>query len=99
MRRTVVRYRVKPDRAEENAELVRGVYEELNESKPDGIHYATFQLEDGVTFVHVAVLDDDAELTELDSFKRFQKEVRDRCDSPPEASSATEVGSYGLFDG
>ena len=41
MTQTVVRYRVKPDRAEENARLVRAVYEELREVKLEGFRYVT----------------------------------------------------------
>ena len=50
---TVVRYRVKPGRAKENAELVRAVYEELAQLAPSGFRYITSVLDDGVTFVHV----------------------------------------------
>lgn len=37
MKRIMVRYKVKADRASENADYVRGVFEELNNSKPEGI--------------------------------------------------------------
>ena len=53
----VVRYRTKPEHADENERLVRDVFAELAETDPDGLHYATFRLDDGVSFVHVAVLD------------------------------------------
>jgi hypothetical protein len=55
MRRVIVRYRVKPDRVAENEELVRAVYAELAGVQPEGLRYATVKLDDGVTFVHVAV--------------------------------------------
>ena len=42
MRRVMVRYKVKPDRAAENEALVRAVYEELARTQPAGLHYATF---------------------------------------------------------
>ena len=54
MRQVMVRYKVKPDRVEENEALVRAVYEELAAPRPPGCRYATFRLEDGVSFVHVA---------------------------------------------
>lgn len=50
MSRIMVRYKVKPDLAETNAELVRAVYEELHRVRPSHIRYVTFQLDDGVTF-------------------------------------------------
>ena len=56
---TVVRYRNKPEHAEENAELVRAVFAELAANDPGGLRYATFRLDDGVTFVHVATIEGD----------------------------------------
>ena len=99
MRRVMVRYRVKPEHAARNAELVRAVYEELREREPDGIRYAPFTLEDGVTFVHIAeVLGDANPLAELAAFRAFQEGVAERCDEPPVASQLREVDSFRLFD-
>ena len=95
---TLVRYRVKPDRAQENAQLVRDVYAELAERKPPGFRYATFTMEDGVTFVHVALTEDakDAPLTSLPAFERFRSGLGERCDEPPQPTRLpTQVGAYG----
>jgi len=98
MRRVMVRYRVKPDRAEENEALVRAVYEELRAAAPDDFHYATFRLEDGVTFVHLAAQGDgESALTGLDAFRRFQAGIRDRCEEPPVVAELDEIGSFNLF--
>lgn len=51
MEQVIVRYKVKPERVEENEELVRAVYAELDEKGPRTFHYATFKLADGVSFV------------------------------------------------
>jgi len=59
MKRVLVRYRVKPELVEENERLVRDVYAELASADPDGLRYATFKLDDGVSFVHVAFHDDE----------------------------------------
>jgi hypothetical protein len=92
MNATIVRYRVKPGRADENAALVRAVYEELAAVAPDGFRYATFR--DGLDFTHVAF--GSGPLTELDAFKRFQAGLGDRCDEPPRVVRDGAVGSYGL---
>jgi hypothetical protein len=95
MRRVIVRYKVKPGQSERNEELVRAVYEELHLVEPDGLRYATFRLEDGVSFVHVAESDAvDSPLTKLDSFKEFQRDIADRCDEPPVVTEIREIGSY-----
>jgi hypothetical protein len=99
MKHTIVRYKVKPERAAENEELVRAVYAELNEKRPAGFHYATFKLDDGVSFVHVAWHDVDAQnpLPRVQAFQHFQENIGDRCDESPVASSGTEIGSYRFF--
>ena len=95
MRRAVVRYRVKPGQADRNAELVRAVYEELHRADPAGFRYATFRLEDGVSFIHIAEFDgSENPLSEVDAFKEFQSDIEARCDEPPVAMQADEVGSF-----
>ena len=97
MRRVMVRYRVKPDRAAENEALVRAVYQELARTQPAGLHYATFALEDGVSFVHLSTLDGDDgrnPLTEVEAFARFQDGIGDRCEEGPVVAELREVGSY-----
>ena len=97
MRRVMVRYRVKPGQAEANEQFVRDVYEELVQLQPDGFHYGTFKLDDGVTFVHLATHEDGANpLGKVAAFARFQENLRDRCDEPPVVSELEEVGSFRL---
>ena len=95
MRRVIVRYTVKPGRADENEKLVRAVYEELHETKPEGLRYATLRLDDGVSFVHLAESEaDTSPLTEVPAFKAFQKELADRADEQPVVTEVEVVGSY-----
>ena len=53
MRHTIVTYTVKPGREEENAALVRAVFEELAETRPAGFRYAVFYLPDSRQFIHL----------------------------------------------
>jgi len=94
---TVVRYTVKPGLEERNAELVRAVYRELEEVEPVGFHYATYRLEDGRTFLHVAERDADGgnPLTSLKAFRQFQAGIGERCEQGPEVSGAELVGRFG----
>jgi hypothetical protein len=95
MRQVMVRYKVKPDRVDENEQLVRAVYEELAGSAPAGLRYATFRLDDGVSFVHIATVEGEHNaLAEVEAFARFQADVRDRCEEPPVVTELHEVGSY-----
>lgn len=94
MKRVMVRYRVKPDQVEANEELVRDVYEELARSGPHDLRYATFKLDDGVTFVHVAEHGEPNPLRDVEAFQRFQAGIADRCDEPPVAGEVERIGSY-----
>ena len=101
MKQVMVRYRVKRERAVENEELVRAVYAELHETKPVGLHYATFRLDDGASFLHLSAHDNDgpSPLTNVEAFKRFQEDIADRCDKAPAVGSLTEIGSYAILGG
>jgi hypothetical protein len=95
MRQVMVRYKVKPERAAENEGLVRAVYEELHETAPDGLRYATYVHEDGVSFVHVATTEEGANpLGQVGAFKRFVADIAERCDEPPVTATLREIGSY-----
>lgn len=92
----VVRYRVRPDAADENARLVEEVYAALAALEPTEFRYVTYRLGDGVTFVHVAHHGEANPLASLPAFAEFQRELPQRCVEPPAPSEATVVGSYGM---
>lgn len=94
----VIRYRTKPESADENERLIRGVFAELAKQNPEGLRYAAFRLDDGVSFLHVAVLDgDENPLTTSAAFGEFQSGIKDRCAEGPIPADATVVGSYRLL--
>ena len=100
MKCTMVRYKVKADCATKNERYIARVFEQLDRDKPAGIRYATFKLDDGVSFVHIAfhdAADGRNPLTELAAFKAFAAGVKDRCEEPPIAVQLNEIGSYGFF--
>jgi len=99
MRTVIVRYKLKPGRTEENEALVRAVYEELAEAQPNGLRYATVREDDGLSFVHMAQMEDGTNpLTEVAAFQRFSENVRERCDEPPVVTDVKVVGSFKLFE-
>jgi hypothetical protein len=96
MRQVMVRYTTRADQAEENARLIREVFESLQTTAPSGITYAAYRLEDSVSFVHVATIEDPAAnpLQSLAAFKAFTAGIKDRCDIAPVTSVLQQVGSY-----
>lgn len=95
MPQVMISYKVKRDQVERNLELLRAVYEELESTQPDGLHWATFQLEDKVSFVDfVAGEADPGLLSQLEAFRRFRGALDERCDEPPVMIELHEVGSF-----
>jgi hypothetical protein len=91
----VVRYKTRADAADENQRLVEQVFAQLASEDPGGLRYATFRLADGVSFVHVAVHEGEANpLAHSSAFAEFQREIASRCIEPPVVSDATLVGAY-----
>jgi len=91
---------VKADRAAENEAYVKRVFEQLARERTPGVRYATFKLDDGVSFVHIASIDSTDggnPLTELSAFKEFSAGVKDRCEELPVTAKLNEVGSYEFF--
>jgi hypothetical protein len=100
MKTLLIRYKTKKDQSAANEELVHAVYDELRTRKPAGLRYGTFKLDDGVTFVHIAVMETPAAgdtLTSLQSFKAFQKDLKTRCVEAPDPQELHAVDSFGLF--
>lgn len=96
---TMVRYQVKPGRAEENEALSRAVFAELRAKAPESVAYAVFR--DGAEFVHLFVntAADDAEtLVGLASFKAYARDIAGRCEAPPEQTrlSLELLEAYGM---
>jgi hypothetical protein len=100
VKRLMVRYKVKADRAAENERYINDVFQQLHRDRPAGLRYASFKLDDGVSFVHIVSVDSAdgrSPLGELSSFKAFTATIGERCDEPPVAVDLDEVGSYRVF--
>lgn len=97
---TMVRYKVKTDRAAENERYITAVFEQLKREAPAGVHYASFKQGDGVSFVHIAstiTTDGVNPLTSLTAFKAFVAQIKERCEEPPLAVDLAPVGTYRFF--
>lgn len=98
MKTVLVRYQTHADKATENEALIHAVFDELRASAPTGLRYTTFTLADGVSFVHLATIDTadgSNPLVSLDSFKRFQLGLPERCAEPPVATDLVLVDRFG----
>ncbi|HET9586566.1 MAG TPA: hypothetical protein VFP38_21260 [Bradyrhizobium sp.] len=99
MKRTLIRYKTRPEAADKNAELIAAVFAELKAAQPEGVRYLSLRLEDD-TFIHLvesAADDGSSALPKLAAFGAFQSGIRERCAEPPLASSAIVVGNYRML--
>ena len=96
MKQLMIRYTVRPDRAEENVRLISSVFESLDRSAPAGLRYSSYRLDDGVTFVHIVSMADPANnpLRALEAFHAFTAGIADRCEIPPVTTALHEVGHF-----
>jgi len=99
----VIRYRTKPESADENQQLIERVFAELDEMGATGFAYASFRLDDGASFLHVVVEEEGADaavsLAAVPAFQAFQAGIAERCEEQPVAIGATLVGAHRMLRG
>jgi hypothetical protein len=97
MKTVMVRYKTRPECAAENEALIRGVFDALARERPAGLAYQTFRLADGVSFVHLARIEEGADghpLLKLEAFQQFIADIRARCEEPPVSVELTPLGQF-----
>ena len=96
---TVVRYTTRPEAADENEKLIKAVFAQLAEQLPKGLRYVAIRLDDGVSFIHVAVHENDHNpLAGLPAFGEFASTIKERCTDGPTPVTGTVIGSYATAD-
>jgi len=101
MKIMAVTYKIKSDLVNENERLISNVFADLHQRKPSGLRYASFKLDDGVSFMHLVATDEAAvenPLVGLPAFKSFVEGISARCEEQPKTTELTLVGSYDLLD-
>jgi hypothetical protein len=100
MKPKVIRYRTKPESAEENARLVAQVFKELNAGPPREVRYMVVRFADD-SFMHVVFDESGREtspLFEVEAFRAFQSGIKARLIEGPLSADVTVVGSYRMMD-
>jgi hypothetical protein len=99
MKRTLIRYKTKPEMADTNAALIAAVFAELKAARPEGVRYLSLRLEDDI-FIHLVETEADAAgaIPGLAAFRLFQSGIRERCIEQPQAGGAIIVGNYRMLD-
>lgn len=102
MKATKVEYTVKSEFAKKNAENISKVMNDLKQINNPDLKYSSFLLDDKKSFVHFVMTNtEEAEkiLTTLDSFKRFQVDLKaSDPEVPPMVKHITLIeSSYEIF--
>ncbi len=97
-----VQYTAKQDYVETNKANISNVMEELRKLNNKEIKYSVFLAEDGRSFMHFAMFENDEGqkvLNGLESFKKFTSELQAKgLDAPPKAETMNLVNSsYNIF--
>lgn len=96
MKSTHITYTAKPEAADENAGLIRAVFEELRAKAPTGLRYMVLRNGEG-RFVHFVQQEEGGpSLSGLDAFRSFQKDSGARIQGRPEVNEVEVVGAYGF---
>jgi hypothetical protein len=96
MSHTVVTYTARPDRAQENAALIKAVFAELADKQPGGFSYTVFHLPETGRFIHIhtTARSDAVALQSFESFRAFVDGAADRHAEPARFSDAELIGDY-----
>ncbi len=102
MKAVKVQYTVQASYAETNKKNIQKVMADLQALGNPGIRYSAFVLEDGKTFVHLAMYPNEetaAIVPNLESFQSFRQQLKaSQPKAPPKAQDLTLVGSaYEIF--
>ena len=93
MRRVMVRYTGEARPGGRRTSSSSATSTRSSRLRPDGFHYGTFKLDDGVTSSTWPRTSDDNPLGRS-RVRPVPGELRDRCDEPPVLTELEEVGSF-----
>lgn len=102
MKATKIQYTVKSEFAEQNAENINNVMNDLRKLNNADLKYSSFLLDDKKSFVHFVMMNTEEAgkiLNSLDSFKKFQTELKaSNPEIPPKVENISLVNSsYDIF--
>ena len=93
----MIRYTVSPEQVEQSVVLLRAVYADLEQARPHGLRYDTFQLDGSGSFLALIESEGDpvaAPHHRLASFQRYRAALSEICTEKPTVTYLDEVGSY-----
>jgi quinol monooxygenase YgiN len=95
----LIRAIVSPEHSSAVEEAINDVFEELAQTQPSGLGYASTRADDGVTYLILLDIEDPTHnpLPNLDAFQRFQAQLPQCLAGPPAIDQLTVIGNYRVF--
>lgn len=97
MKAVRVQYTVQPHYVEQNKKNIKAVMAALKAKPIEGMYYATYQMPDGTSFMHLNMAKDEAtmaRLNEVEAFQNFRAQLKaSKPASPPRAEDISLVGA------
>lgn len=93
MQRAMIRWKIKPEHLDEELVLLAETYSEMQQLRPAGLRYDTYQLDDRMSFIAVAEMENGlGVLAQLPAFQRYRGTLDARCEIPPVVTVLDDVG-------
>ena len=95
----LIRAEARPEHVADIEESAARVFEALEESRPEGLQYASLRQDDGVTYVILLAWPDGGPnpLQSVPEYQAFAKGLREWLVAPGATEKLSTLGSYNLF--
>lgn len=96
MAATLIRAKIKDEHVADVENAAKTMFAAINEAHPAGVRYASYRLDDGVTYVIVLDIQEgiDNPLPSIAAFRAFQEDLKGWLAEPPTPEQLTAVGAY-----
>jgi hypothetical protein len=96
MQKILVSYTTRPECSDENAGLIRDVFDELRQTAPAGLRYIVLRAGNEQFFHFMQAPEGVEPFAQSEAFAAFQWDIRTRLLAPAQRLDVTVVGSYGM---
>jgi len=96
MNQALITYTTMRECSDENARLIRGVFDELQQTAPSDLRYFALRGENGQFFHFIQTSNDTAPFAQSKAFATFQQDIKQRLLAPAQRIEVTVVGTYGM---
>lgn len=96
MKKVFIQYKIKSEQVSNAEVLIKKMFDDLRTENPDNISYTAQKLEDGQTFIHTYIADENVKnpIVGLSSFKALQEFIKLNHVEKPVSIELSDIDSY-----